>query len=202
MAERKENIFKNFGPSPVRDHTESPEVIEQGVVDPKILERIQKAERGELKARFASILDRGIVADRLHVDVPDDIHYEWVRNDPLEINRLEALGFKVDNEYANKRAIHSDGSNSAIVGDVICMTCPKEYKKLIDEIREEQSIKQHMKRTVKGKDINREEEEFFNDVATSSDKVVAYSSSQERSITKNTLADVIASIDSQVKKAD
>ena len=200
MAERKVNVFKNFGSSPMRDHSENPTIIEQGI-DAKALERIEKAERGELKAKLAAILDRGVVQDRLVVEnVPDDLHYEWVRNDPLEIRRLEALGFKVDTEYAAKRSIHSDGSDSSIVGDVICMICPKEVHDVINEIRVEQVVRQHTGKRVGQSNVNREEREYLSTTDVNDQKhVVAYSGSSEKTITKDDLVATLNEIDKQTK---
>lgn len=206
MAERKVNVFANYKPSsPVRDHTEQVQVIEQGVVDPKTLERIEKAERGELKAKLAAILDRGIVEDRLRVEVPDNMHQEWVRNDPIEIRRLQSLGFMIDDVYAPSRAIHSDGTSSAIVGDVISMICPREIKEVIDEIRLEQIIKQNAKKKIGKTEVNREEIAFFNDVAKDRpDAIKPYSQSSEKKIGVDAgdLAAALANIDSQVQVFD
>src|SRR5262245_3511703 len=94
--------------------------------------------RDERKARLASVLDRGIVADRLKVDLPSNLHGEWVFNDPTEIFRMEALGFKIDDVHAPKRALHSKGDSGSVVGDVIFMVCERETKDMIDEIRREQ----------------------------------------------------------------
>ena len=94
--------------------------------------------REQKKARFASVLDRGIVGDRLRVDLPDGLYGEWVPNDQMEVFRMETLGFKIDTEYARKRVLHSKGDAASYVGDCVYMTCPKENKEIIDEIRTEQ----------------------------------------------------------------
>lgn len=195
--ERQENVFAGYKPSsPIRDYTETPNVIEQGVVDPKVLERINKAERGELKARLAAILDRGIIQDRLHVELPEGIHGEWVRNDPLEIRRLKGLGFVIDEEYAPSRAIHSDGTNSGIVGDVIHMIVPQEVKDVLDEIIHENIIRTHTKRRVGRVDLNKEDLEFMSSSAGES-SVTPYSSSTEKMVTPNDINDILNSIDDQ-----
>lgn len=198
MPEREVNVFDSYKPaSPVRDYTETPNVIEQGKISPEALSRIEKAEKGELKAKLASILDRGIIADRLIVDLPDGIHGEWCRNDPLEIRRLESLGFRVDTEFASKRAIHSDGSDSSIVGDVIHMICPKEVKEVIEEIRHEQVIKQHMKKKKGNAEVNKEETDFEDSVQNEDyAPVTAFSKSHER---EANIRDVLATLDNQVE---
>lgn len=105
--------------------------------DAQLVEEIRA--RNERKAKLVSVLDRSVAGDRLRVDLPDNVYGEWFPNDKLEIYRAEAMGFKVDEEFACKRALHDDGTGSkSIVGDVIFMTCPRETKELIDEIRKEQ----------------------------------------------------------------
>lgn len=100
--------------------------------------QIEVERKRSLKARLASILDRGMVGDRLNVELPTDTYGEWVPNDKVEIYRYQTLGFVVDKKFASARALHSDGTEgNSIVGDVIFMTCPKEVKELIDEIRVE-----------------------------------------------------------------
>lgn len=95
-------------------------------------------ERASKKARLASVLDRGMVGDRLSVDLPKDVYGEWVPNDKVEIHRYEALGFEVDKKYASSRSLHSDGAEgTSIVGDVIFMTCDMETKEIIEEIKKE-----------------------------------------------------------------
>lgn len=94
--------------------------------------------RSEKKARLATILDRGMVGDRLHVELPDDKYGEWVPNDKVEIYRMQSLGFEVDKEYAKRRALHNDGTEGiSIVGDVIFMTCDRDTKDIMEEIKRE-----------------------------------------------------------------
>lgn len=92
-------------------------------------------ERAKRKAMIVQAYDRGVIHDRLSVKLPPHLHGEWARNDPLEIDRLRTLGFEIDTEYANRRALHNDGSGAAVIGDVVFMTCPREVKEIIDEIR-------------------------------------------------------------------
>jgi hypothetical protein len=199
-----DSIFKKYQPSPneapVRDYEDETQVIRQGL-DPKIVERMEKAERGELKSKLAAILDRGIVQDRLSVELPDDTHGEWVRNDPLEISRLQTLGFTVDDKYASKRAIHSDGTSGSIVGDVIHMICPKEVKELIDEIRVERMVKEHAGKKKGKTKVHKEEEQFQEDVdRLHSAGVSGFTSSTERTAGNKELADIVQEIDKQTKK--
>lgn len=123
--------------------------------------------RTEKKARAARILDRGITADRTMVEnLPSNLHGEWVANDPLEIHRMKILGFQIDDKYAIKRALHSEGGDSmSIVGDAVFMITDKENKEVIDEVRYEQYIRMHGTRAQKAElnlaqDGVKEEKEF------------------------------------------
>lgn len=139
--------------SPVKE-AGLPDPIMQGELQPPLEVMVLQApltpeERALRKARLAVQLDRGMIQDRLSVPLPADVHGEWVRNDALEIHRLETLGFKVDTEFAKARALHSDGSNAAVVGDVIFMITSRENKEIIDEIRHEQFLAQNAPRKSK-----------------------------------------------------
>jgi hypothetical protein len=91
--------------------------------------------RDQRRARLASILDRGVVHDRLHVKLPSHMYGEWVRNNPLDVDSMRTLGFHIDEEYSTKRNIHSDGTSANKVADVIFMVCEKEVKEDIDYVR-------------------------------------------------------------------
>lgn len=86
-------------------------------------------------ARVARVLDRGIVADRLSVDLPGDLYGEWVPRDQLEVERKAALGFWIDTEFAKERALHTTGDGAAVIGDCVFMVCTKQTKALIDADR-------------------------------------------------------------------
>lgn len=106
-----------------------------------------KAEtREQRKARLTQILERGIVSDRLKVDLPLGIYGEWVSDDPVDIARLQAMGFQIDTEYAPNRALHSSGAKQGKIGDVVHMICNQEIKDIIDEIRKEQFDNRHNKK--------------------------------------------------------
>jgi len=90
--------------------------------------------KDQKKARIARIMERGIIADRLDVALPPNVHGEWVRNNLVDIERMKAMGFEVDHEFAKARALHSDIGGSRI-GDVIFMTCDKETRELVQEYR-------------------------------------------------------------------
>lgn len=117
--------------------------------------------RAEKRARVLRVLERGIVADRTTVEnLPPHLHGEWVSRDLMDIERMRALGFWIDDKYAVKRALHSDGTNSSVVGDTVYMVCLKEDKQLIDEIRYEQYIRMHGSPAEKQAAGIKEEKEF------------------------------------------
>lgn len=152
--------------------------------EPKELSREQK------KVRLATVLDRGIIHDRLAVQLPKDKYGEWVRADPLEIDRMRTLGFMVDEQYSTKRAIHSDGSSGNRVGDVIFMICDRENKELIDEVRRERSEASN-----KSPREAREEREFAAKTrADTGGDIPTFSESTER---KLALKDVLNKVDNQ-----
>lgn len=113
---------------------QEPIVVPEGQFD-EYKEKMTPEQRAKRKAMLVQAFDRGIVHDRLKVKLPPHIHGEWCRNDSMEIDRLKAIGFEVDMEYATARGLNSDGTGAAIVADVIHMICPKELKELIDEVR-------------------------------------------------------------------
>lgn len=86
----------------------------------------------ELHALAVEILDRGVTYSRFQVDLPPDLHGEWVPKDALAVREMQTKGFKLDTQYAKTNAIkeHSDIGNS--IGDVVFMTCPKVWKDILD----------------------------------------------------------------------
>ena len=120
--------------------------IQKNTTSTETMTAEQKREKyKEKRARIARVLERGYIVDRAVVDnLPPHLHGEWVPNDPMEIERKKALGFVIDTVYAPKRSLHSEADvGKAMIGDTIYMTCPKEDKDLIDEIRYEQYVKTH-----------------------------------------------------------
>lgn len=107
------------------------------------LDDFTNLDRAGKKARLATVLDRGMTADRLNVELPPNLYGEWIPADDNEIVRMQGMGFALDHEYAPKRALHGGGTGESRVGDVVFMTCPRETKELIDEIRHEKYIETH-----------------------------------------------------------
>ena len=108
-----------------------------------ILDAVEIETREQKKRRRAEVYDRGIVGSRLHVELPPELHGEWVPNVPEEIHRKENLGFQIDTEYARQRRLHDKGDSASYVGDVVFMTCSREDKDILDEIRQERYDRIH-----------------------------------------------------------
>jgi hypothetical protein len=120
------------------------------------LEPKENETKEEKRARFTRILERGIVADRLLVELPNGLHGEWVPRDQTEIERKKLLGFWIDEKHAQNRSLHGDGTGAAIIGDTVFMVCDRETKELIDEVKRERYRQRHGK---PGEDKRKQEEE-------------------------------------------
>lgn len=129
--------------------------------DPEEYKRL----RAERKARFSRVLERGMIADRLKVDLPPHLWGEWVHNDRQSITEMQLLGFKIDTEYAPKRALHDQGDGMSLVGDTLFMVQDIEDHNLLEEIRRENYAATHGK----AQTVNRlqgEEREFSSSTRT------------------------------------
>jgi hypothetical protein len=119
-----------------------------------------KISRAERKARLAMVLERGSVNPRLEVKLPPHLWGEWIAADPNEIMRMEALGYRIDTEFAPSRALHTKGERGSLVGDVIFMTTERENYELIQEVyRDQYERLNHPKRQSDGSTTQREEKE-------------------------------------------
>lgn len=115
------------------------------------------SEVEEFRARIIQIRERGLVIDALAVDLPDDLHGEWVHNDAVSINQKEILGFGIDTEYSVKKAITDGGDGTGRVGDVIYMTQPKWKHDMLEGERRTSYFKNHLQDKRKQK----EEKDFL-----------------------------------------
>lgn len=150
------------------------------------LQKISELSRSDRRARRAQVLERGSVGDRLHVPLPEGMGGQWVHNSQEEIFRMEAIGYQIDTEYAKQRALHSNGTDQSIVGDVIFMTCDAETREDIEDLRKIQFDKIHGKQgTRRG-----EEREFANEMATNQ-QIPAIMGSRETAVSG---ADIAQSI--------
>jgi hypothetical protein len=135
-------------------------VVRQGEAQPKqetapIDERIiplSPDERAKRKTMLIQALDRGIVHDRLAVDLPPGYYGEWCRNTQIDIDAMKTIGFWVDEEFASARNLHNDGGVGTVVADVIYMVTSRENKELIDEIRMDKFMKANSPKVKKGKE--------------------------------------------------
>jgi hypothetical protein len=110
---------------------------------------------GTFRARMAAVLDRGVINDRLTIDIPKNLHGEWVVNDPFELERAAMLGFTDGSEYVSKRlAHHQDGKPT--MGDVRFMVQPMWMHKEVIAERERRFNEMHNPK----KKRQKEEEEF------------------------------------------
>lgn len=98
-------------------------------------EDILKLSDEQLDAHVASVLDRGVTNSRLKVPLPDDYVGEWVPADAQSIYEKQNLGFEIDDKFALKHALHSDGTDKSIIGDVIHMIAPKRLMESIERKR-------------------------------------------------------------------
>ena len=133
----------------------------EGLTPPVLTPEQEEAEmRAKRRARLVHILERGVMHDRMKVDLPPGIHGEWARNRPEDIYYMQSLGFEVASgkdfkvRGTNANATEGDG---IVVGDVIFMTCPKDLKDDIDAIRLEQFYAKNGK---PGDNVGREEKDF------------------------------------------
>lgn len=135
--------------------------------DPRVA-KLSPEERAKRKAMLIQALDRGVVHDRLAVDLPPGYYGEWCRNTQMDIDAMRTIGFWVDEEFASKRNLHNDGGPGTVVADVIYMVTSRENKELIDEIRMDKFMKANSPKVKKTK----EEVEFETATARDSGGVV------------------------------
>lgn len=86
-----------------------------------------------LHALAVEILDRGVTHSRFQVNLPPNLHGEWVPRDAIAVREYQSKGFKIDTEYANENAIkEQSGAHGNVIADVIFMTCPMNWKNILD----------------------------------------------------------------------
>lgn len=122
---------------------ESP-VIETNVTEEKVpllgneydttpQEKLMELSDEALVARFVDIADRGFANLRLNVPVDPDWYGEWIPDDPGSIAEAEMKGFKIDDKFAVRHGLHSDGTGKPKVGDTVFMIIPKRLKNAHDK---------------------------------------------------------------------
>ena len=97
------------------------------------------AELEAYAQRMVQVLDRGHIIDRFAIqDAPQDMHYEWHKDDPLTHARLSAKGFSTDDELAKKSGfVHTDGSGNPRIADVRLYSIHKSKHAILQKIEEE-----------------------------------------------------------------
>jgi hypothetical protein len=97
-----------------------------------------------MTALAVEVLDRGVNASRFNVNLPPEIHGEWVPRDTLAVRDYQSMGFEIDHKYANEVAIKSQsGAEGNVIGDVIFMTCPKQWKNILDAEKQKRFVTFH-----------------------------------------------------------
>lgn len=129
----------------------------------------------ELDQHVAAVLDRGLTNARLKVELPPDLHGEWVPDDPMAIYEKELLGFTKDTEYATRHALHSN-NGEAKLGDTIFMIAPKRLMDAIEKKRARDYHERHGKKAGKGSTI---EEKGFDSENKGTGLVIVNESSTE-----------------------
>ena len=181
--------------SPVLDP--SARIINQDTRQPSAQEtsRLTPEERARRKAMIVTALERGVINDRMKVELPPELHGEWVRRDAFEIEQMRRLGFEIDTKYATSRALNTDGTGAAFVADVVHMITPRENKELIDEVKHEKFLEMHSK---KGKD--KEEKEYASGVRAETSGIIPTDlESRTREARKEDISAALQAMDAQTK---
>lgn len=90
------------------------------------------------RARFATILDRGITSSRLALPpgLDPNYHYEYVAMDSANQVDARSLLFepvKISTEPGSPESLHNTADGNYVVGDVMLMRIPRVYKAVIDD---------------------------------------------------------------------
>lgn len=153
-------------------------------------------ERARRKAYIVQALERGVINDRMSVPLPNDLYGCWVRRDQMEIDHMKRMGFRIDTEFATQRALHTDGTGAAFVGDVVHMVTEKWNKELIDEVKQERFLQHHSKTGKKDK----EEKDFASGTSAETDGVIpTMNESRTRELRKGEIAAAMTEMATQTK---
>lgn len=102
-------------------------------------------EQIQYRQTIASVLDRGLVLDRLQVEnLPPSYHGEWIPNDRLAIEAAKIKGFEMDTEWAPKSKYNDGGDTNAKTIDVVHMVMPKWKKAIMDDERNKKYHRDHV----------------------------------------------------------
>lgn len=105
------------------------------------------AERARLKSGLrVNLLERSAVSSALDLSfLPKHLVGQWCRNETLRINDLRALNYEVYKSETNRGLHDANADGSIVVGDLILMTCSRENREIIDELRKEEYNQRHGK---------------------------------------------------------
>lgn len=156
-----ERPILRVGASDIKSETDLKSLVKEDVK--KDSPEVQAAyNRAEKKKRLARVLERGMVGDRLQVELPPDVHGEWAPISRIEYYR--ALGYEIDTQFAKIRSLHSrpelGGLECSVVGDAVYMVQPMEDYLLWEELRAER-YKQMNNKPKKDGQIGQQEESNY-----------------------------------------
>ena len=159
--------------------------LEDWILMPEEEQELRATEyRAARKVKLAQVLDRGVVAVRLQVNLPPELHGEWVSNDIEDVYRMKSLGYIIDDTYAPGRALHSEGDRSkSIVGDVLFMTCSREDHEIQQEIMADKFDQIHGTQPTQS-----EEQKFKNQVAARTPEIPVVEESRARTVRREEIA--------------
>lgn len=113
-------------------------------------------EKAAFEGRIVDIGMRGLTVDALLLNVPKDVHYEWVHNDPASIDAARKLGFEVNNKYQTTHTNRdSKGTGAVVFKDVVSMIQPKWMQEIIRKKEKEKTKAKHQ-----GRQNKQEEREY------------------------------------------
>lgn len=129
-------------------------------------------ELEQFAARAIQVLDRSHIIDRFRVEgAPENIHYEWHKDDPLTHARLTAKGFVTDDDLAKKSGfVHTDGAGNPRIADVRLYKIHKAKYEILQRVEEE--------RVKRAQDPRRVERDFLDTLKSEGgfDKTITESS--------------------------
>lgn len=130
MAERPVDIDLKLATAPSINEEDKFLAELQGVTD-------------RVKPFIAELTYRGAGVDLLRVDLPKGVYGEWVRDDPQSRAEMEAMGFRLDEVYVKRSAVHKSAEGTPRVADVVHYVTMQENKDRIDKNRRSQFMLRH-----------------------------------------------------------
>lgn len=100
-------------------------------------------ERAAVRARLIEGADRSFVDDRMTVDLPSDVHGEWVGVDDFSQYNAQQAGFIDGTSYINKNKFLHQHVEGGRIGDVKFMVKPKWLYDEQENVRKEINARKH-----------------------------------------------------------